>query len=121
MKKLVQPQELEVFYLIPALRREMTQKLINIGKDQKEIAKLLQVSEPSISHYVNSQRAVKVQFNENINTQIMIASKKLDENKDVIGATQKLIKLLRDERTICNVCHEVNKEQIFAGCKVCFE
>ena len=40
MKKITQPQELEVFYIIPALRREITEGLMNDGKGQKEIAKL---------------------------------------------------------------------------------
>ncbi len=121
MTKVIQPQELEVFYIIPALRREITHGLRSVGKDQKEIAKLLQVSEPSVSHYVNSHRASQVQFDDKIKEQIKTVSQELNEHKDVVSSTQKLLRLVRDERIICKVCHEVNKEQITAGCRVCFE
>lgn len=46
--QLIMPQEVEVFYAIPALRREMAFAMKASGKKQKEIAKLLCVEESTI-------------------------------------------------------------------------
>ena len=43
VNRVLQPQELEVFYVIPALRREFSLRLKESGKSQKDIAKVLGV------------------------------------------------------------------------------
>ena len=121
MQKLVHPQEVEVFYLLPAIRRDLAISLKESGMDQKQIAKLLGISEPSVSHYFNSKRATEVEFAEAVRNEIKRASKIIKTPQDVVKETQKILKLISREKEICKVCHEVNKEGVSKTCNVCYD
>jgi predicted transcriptional regulator len=75
-KKLVQPQEVVVWYVLPAIRREITQALINDHHmPQKEIAKRFFLTEPAISQYKKSRRGqIGVEFDETIRERIQDAA-----------------------------------------------
>ena len=55
--KLLHPQEIEVLYILPAIRRELTIEMKKIGLEQKKIAEYLCVTEAAVSQYLNSKRA----------------------------------------------------------------
>ncbi|HIH66091.1 MAG TPA: transcriptional regulator, partial [Nanoarchaeota archaeon] len=55
--KLLHPQELEVFYFIPAIRKELSVQMKKKGKGQREIANLLGITEAAVSQYISSKRA----------------------------------------------------------------
>ena len=121
MKKLVHPQEVEVFYLLPALRRDLALCLKEQGSDQKEIAKILGVSEPSVSHYFNAKRGADVIFSDYIKEEVRKAAPHIKNSHDVIQETQKLLKMMHAEKEICKVCHGINKTNIPKTCRVCFD
>ncbi len=121
MDKLVHPQEVAVFYLLPAIRRDMAIALKEAGKDQKQIAKILGVSEPSVSHYFNLKRAADVVFGDDIKKEIKRIIKNIKTPQDVVKETQKLLKLIHTGKEICKVCHGVNKETLPKGCAVCYD
>ncbi|MCF3652867.1 MAG: helix-turn-helix domain-containing protein [Aigarchaeota archaeon] len=55
------PCEISARYVIPALRLMIAKKLIEEHNlTQAEVAELLGVTQPSISHYLNSKRGVKM-------------------------------------------------------------
>ncbi|MFH1405899.1 MAG: hypothetical protein ABIG52_01635 [Nanoarchaeota archaeon] len=53
------PQEIEVWYILPAIRKELVLALKEKGHTQKEIASFLNVTEPAISQYTKEKRAKK--------------------------------------------------------------
>ena len=56
LKKLVQPQEVIVWYILPAIRRVLTNKLINdYQMPQTKIAKRFNLTEPAISQYKDKE------------------------------------------------------------------
>lgn len=120
MHKIIHPQEVEVFYLLPAIRRELAIALKEIGRDQKQIAKLLGVSEPSISHYFNLKRGADVEFTDEIKKEIKKIAGSIKTPQDSIMATQKLLKLISQQKGLCKVCHGINKE-LSESCEACFE
>ena len=120
MQKLVHPQEVEVFYLLPALRRDMAISLKELGRDQKQIAHILGVSEPSVSHYFNAKRATDVAFSDDMQQAIKKTARVIKTPQDTLKATQKLLRKIHAEREICKVCHDVNKTSIPQGCAVCY-
>lgn len=121
MHKLVHPQELEVFYILPALRRDLAVILKEKGMDQKKIAHVLGVSEPSVSHYFNFKRATDITFSHEIQQEIKKTASRLKTNTDSIKETQKLIKLIQSEREICKVCHGINKNSVPSACGICYD
>lgn len=54
--------ELSAKYVLPALRLMIARKLIGkYGLTQSEVAGILGVTQPSISHYLNSKRGMKIE------------------------------------------------------------
>ena len=50
------PQEIEVRYIIPSIRKEIAKGLVLKGYKQKEIAGLLEVTPAAISQYMKEKR-----------------------------------------------------------------
>ncbi|MHA2366372.1 MAG: transcriptional regulator [Candidatus Hodarchaeales archaeon] len=53
------PVEIEYWYVLPTIRRELTKTLKSMGKlRQKEIAKILGITEAAVSQYIKGTRGV---------------------------------------------------------------
>ena len=119
VNRVLQPQEIEVFYVIPALRRELALFMKQGGKSQREIAHLLGVTEPAVSQYMTSKRAALVRFNEAIKAAIKASAQRITGAASMLREIQQLLHLVREERVVCRV-HE-SLGSVPTGCNVCFE
>lgn len=118
MVKFLQPQEVEVFYIIPAIRRELATSMKEMGYKQKEIAKKLFTTEPSISHYLKAKRATEVQFDKETKEMIRGSVKKIDDYKSLTEILQKILRKMNKAGTKCCICRK--KISLEENCKVCF-
>ena len=66
----LQPQEVEVFYILPTIRKYLVVYMKEEGLSQKEIAKKLFIRESTVSQYTHGKRASVIDFNENIKKKI---------------------------------------------------
>ncbi len=120
------PQEVEVLYILPAIRRDLSLNLKGLGLEQKAIAKLLNVSEPAISQYMSSKRASQVRFPKKIQDEIKKVAERIMHGKDENGQlpmleeTQHLVRLSLLERTTCGIC-QVQVAGVPVGCTACFK
>jgi predicted transcriptional regulator len=115
------PQEIEVWYLIPALRRELTKIFIKeYNLSQKQIAKIFGTSEATISHYAKSKRGAEVKFPREQETKIMKAAKEIiEKKKDAFEVVYKLCVEFRKSKTLCKI-HQ-NQDKSFSNkCNICF-
>lgn len=119
MVRVLSPQEVEVFYILPAIRRELTKELKDLGKSQKQIAELLHITEPAVSQYVNQKRASEVTFGKAMLTEIQKSARKLIAKANAMAEVQRLLKLSLKERSTCKTCQNV-VPQVKKGCTVCF-
>jgi len=119
VNRLLQPQEVEVFYILPALRRELALALKATGISQKEIAGRLGVTEPAISQYLSSKRASLVKFNDNITTAIKESAERIKDEVTLMREMQRLLRLSHESKVVCQV-HE-SLGQVPKGCQACFE
>ena len=119
VNRLLQPQEIEVFYILPAIRRELAVSMKSKGKTQKEIAKLLGVTEPAISQYMSSKRAKQVQFDEPVKQIIHDSASKISDELGLFREMQKLMRVMHEHKVICKF-HEL-LGQAPKGCRVCFD
>lgn len=117
--QLTQPQEVEVFYILPAIRSRMASALKENGKSQKEIARLLCVQESTISQYLSSKRAADVKFNNSINNEIAVAVKKIATKEDMIRETQHILDKVRASKEVLCGLHKAVSD-VPKGCEVCF-
>jgi uncharacterized protein len=120
MSLTLHPQEVEVFYILPAIRRELSIALKELGKPQKEIAKLLGVTEAAVSQYISQKRANDVQFPIEMKHQIKAAAPKITDHASMIAETQAILTSAKADRFICKM-HEQVTDNIPRGCNVCFK
>ena len=121
MKKTM-PQELEVWYLIPALRRELAKIFIKeYGLKQKNAAECLGITEAAISQYLTSKRGSEIKFSEKAMKEIRESAKEVIENKgDIIKKIYELCVSLRKSKAMCDF-HRLQDKKIPKNCEVCLK
>ena len=117
------PQEIEVRYILPAIRRELARTLIKDHKlSQKETANILGLTEAAISQYQHSKRAKEVVFSDNVTNEIKKSAEKilLDKNKQkVIGEIYRISNLATVRQILCDLHRQQSKD--LATCNICFD
>ena len=105
------PQEIEVWYIIPAVRRKLSITLAEKYKlKQKEIARILGTSEAAISQYLSKKRASELKFPETMNKDFEKACQEITKNnKKVVGEIMKLVNLSKKNGVSCCMCRKHNK------------
>lgn len=114
------PQEIEVWYVLPAIRKELAKEMLKSGLKQKDIAKKLGITEPAVSQYLKSKRAKKVKFNKEIDKQIKISAILLIKNKScAIKEMQKCCGVIKKEGILCKI-HK-GEGYITGKCRACLK
>jgi hypothetical protein len=114
------PQELEVWYVIPAIRRELTKTMLAEGLTQKKAAQLLGVTEPAISQYLSSKRAKEVNFDRKTLSKIKAFAKKMVRNEEnALEAVQQMCARVRKQKILCKVHRK--KSKVPSNCDVCLK
>ncbi len=119
VNRLLQPQEIEVFYVLPAIRRELAIAMKANGKSQKDIARLLAVTEPAVSQYMSSKRASMLQFSDKVKSAVKASAGRITSETALTREMQSLLHLIREERVVCQVHESLGGAP--KGCNVCFE
>lgn len=122
MLKLEQPQEIEVWYLLPAIRRELALTLINkYSLTQKQTANIIGVTEAAISQYIKSKRAGAVKFGKNYLDKIDRAANRLIKDKSLLMAELKNIcDDYRKDKSLCEL-HKKYGTVNLVDCDICLK
>ncbi len=114
------PQEIEIWYIIPALRRELAKAFIKRGLSQKDVSKILGVTEAAVSNYVSQKRGSDVKFSNEDKIKIKdCADKILNDKKNYLGYLYELSVKFRKPEIICKV-HKIKDRSISKNCNICF-
>ncbi len=100
--KLLQPQEIEVYYFIPAIRSNLAMEMKKLGKSQKEIADLLQIQESTVSQYMSEKRGV-LEFSKEIIAQIRGSALNIKTRMEALEEIQRILMLLRRNGFLCEI------------------
>src|SRR3989344_2654855 len=120
VKKFLHPQEIAVWYILPALRKELTLELKSLGLDQKTISKTIGVTEAAISQYIKQKRANEFDFDEVTRQEIKKSAGLISQNgKLLFQEMQKLLNTALQNKVTCKVCHAHN--ELPKECEICFE
>ena len=105
------PQEIEVWYIIPAVRRELAKVLVERhGLKQKKIAEILGTSEAAISQYLSKKRANEIKFPKTMERDFQqSADEIIKDNKKVVKEIMALVNLAKKNRLSCDMCRKYNK------------
>lgn len=114
------PQELDVWYLIPAIRRELAIIFTKEKKlSQKETAIILGLTESAISQYLKSKRAEELKFSLKNKEEIRkTAEKIISDKKNSIRYLYELSIKLRSSKCLCNLHREHDKD-VSIYCNIC--
>ncbi len=115
------PQEVEVWYVLPSIRRELARVMIEKGKPQKQIAKMLGVTEPAVTQYKlnksNRSRGDQVKISKEVKPEIEKSADIIIEAwenrnegefvyEEMTREINRIIDLLRDRGDLCDVHRE---------------
>jgi hypothetical protein len=114
------PQEIEVWYIIPAVRKELAKLLTRKYELSYEKAgKILGISKAAVSQYLSDKRANKIKLNASTKKEIAKSAKVVFENpKLAIQEIQRILKYMKDNKCSCDVCKKYNKEVLgYCNCE----
>ncbi len=114
------PQEIEVWYIIPAVRKELAKLLTKKYELSYEKAgKILGISKAAVSQYLSDKRANKIKLNTLTKKEIAKSAKIIFENpKLAIQEIQRILKFMKNSKCSCNVCKKYNKDVLnYCNCE----
>ena len=113
------PQEIEVWYIIPAIRRELTLAMKNNGIKQTDIAKKLGITKSAVNQYIHLKRGKDLDFSQLMKNEVNKSAFKINSPLDAVREIQYLINLSKKENITCQVHRLINKS-LPDKCDVCF-
>lgn len=118
---MIQPQEIMVWYVLPAIRSRLAYNLKQYCKhSQKEVAIILKTTEAAISQYLNGKRASNIKFGNEIESIIKESAMRISANPQSLREEiQKLCRTIQEKKVLCKI-HR-NYEPDIGKCNVCFK
>ena len=118
------PQEVEVRYILPAIRRELARTFIQEHKlSQKESANILGLTEAAVSQYQHSKRAKEVVFSNDVVNEIMVSADRIladrTNKQRLIAEMYRISNLTTVKHILCDIHRAQSKE--LESCNICFD
>lgn len=106
------PQEIEVWYIIPAIRKELAKLLTKDHElSYEKTGNILGISKAAVSQYLSNKRANKVKLNSITKKEIKKSAKIISEDhKKGMIEMQRILKFMKENHCSCNVCKKYNKD-----------
>ncbi len=114
------PQELEVWYLLPSLRKELAKIFVKeYNLSQREVSDVLGITESAVSQYLKSKRAKKMKFSAKEMEEIhKTASKIVGDKRHAADYFYQLSTKLRGSNCMCEV-HRKYDKNLPGECRMC--
>jgi hypothetical protein len=108
------PQEIEVWYIIPGIRRELARCLIKDHKiTYEKVGKILGISKAAISQYLKNKRAAKIKLHIKVNEEICKSCSKIVQSKtNSVREITRILKFIRENNLHCEVCGKIIDDEL---------
>ena len=105
------PQEIEVWYIIPAIRRELAENLVKKHRlTYQKAAGILGVSKAAVSQYLNKKRAGKFKLPKEIKKEDEKSAGLIITNQNLaVREILRLLNVIKRSKCSCDVCKKYNK------------
>ncbi len=114
------PQEVEVWYVLPALRRELAVRLKEKELSQKRIAEILGVTDAAVCQYLKKKRASELKFSKEIKMMIKDAAAKIATTATCHRfEIQRILEKVETSGYLCGIHRE--HDDVPACCTVCMK
>ncbi len=103
--KETQPYEIEMWHIVPALRRELVKVMIEKHKmSQKDCAEKLRVTEAAVSQYKKSKRAKEIKFPQSLTKEIEKSAEMIiKDKKNNCPEIRRLMGLKDMKKIVCGI------------------
>ena len=118
--KVLQPQEVEVYYLLPAIRKHLAVALKSQGNDQRTIAKYLGLTEAAISQYMSGKRGHEAPLPKDFVERITQVAATITDEKTAYASLQQLMQVANETRVLCDIHTRMDKS-VPQHCDICFK
>ena len=100
------PQEIEVWYVIPAIRRELARLLTKEhGLSYDRAGEALRISKAAISQYNKNKRASNVTLHDRVLKEVEKSAKKITKDNNVtVREMLRILKFMRDKKLPFEYC-----------------
>lgn len=105
------PQEIEVWYIIPSIRRELARVLTEKYKlTFEEAGRVLGISKAAISQYLGNKRATKMKLDSKIKKEIEKSAEVIAKNEKLaVKEIIRILNLIKKSGCSCNLCKKYNQ------------
>jgi len=111
-------QEIEVWYILPAIRCGIAKAMVDMGIKQKDIALMLGVTKPAVSQYIKSKRAKEVEFDQETTDKIKGCAGNIAQNRScAVKEIQILCNFIRKKGIVCQLHRKI--DNISCSCNMC--
>lgn len=113
------PQEIEVWYLIPGIRRELAKAFLEKGISQKKISQALGITESAVSQYLKEKRGSEMKFEDSELKLIEEAAERIsDSGAEANREIYNLCVKFRGSQSLCDF-HRKQDSSVEDDCKMC--
>lgn len=105
------PQEVEVWYIIPTIRKHLAIQLVKEHNlTLEKTGKIIGVSKAAVSQYIHKKRADKIKINKEMSAEIKNSAEKIAKD-ETIGLSEilRLVKIAKEKGIACEACKRFNK------------
>jgi hypothetical protein len=117
--KVLQPQEVEVFYILPAIRKAFAAALKAKGLTQAKIADILGVSGAAVSQYFSDKRGSDVTFEPATAQHIAEAASRIKDQANFVHECQQILNEVTSSKAICGIHKQLG--DVPQNCTICFD
>ena len=115
------PCEIVVWYVIPAIRSELAKELLNLGMKQKDISKLMDITQPAVSQYITDKRGSGIKLDNEVRIMIKDFAKELYDGRatkaDLISRTCLICKYVKTEDVLSQL--NIDSSELSDDCQSC--
>lgn len=105
------PQEVEVWYIIPKIRKELATLLVNKYEwSYEKTGESLGISKAAICQYIKNKRANKIKISTEIKKEIESSAELMNEKKsNGMKEILRILNIMKKTKESCMVCKQYNK------------
>jgi len=107
-------QEIETYYLIPAIRREIVKKMVEKGLSQREVAEKMKLTKSAVSQYISGKRGKKFSLDDGL---VDNSAERIINGEHYLKVIQDLLSELKKDKKICLIYAKNNIRP--EDCEVC--
>ena len=118
-KRVTTPSEVETWYILPAVRKQLVVEMIKLGLSQKKAADKIGITEAAVSQYISGKRGYDVKFDKKTVNEIKRSAKRIVDGAHIITELNGICEYSMKNQVLC----KVHKKHGGAarGCDICFK